>query len=129
MTTREIPKATWDGESIISNTLYYRYPEGSNILGRGLYKNLFIIEEGSGLTPDDASALAEFMIYNGDYYYRDNNEWIKIILGPIPVRYNNIYLKSEQDALIDALDFDDTQIIWDNLTEEEQEAYLVGRVN
>lgn len=127
MVRREIPKASWDG-TIMDTTLYFRYPEGSNILNKGLYKNLFVIEEGSGLTPEDASALADLMIYQGDYYFRDRdkNEWVKIILGPIPVIYDNIYLKSEEDALIDDLAFVGPASEWE--TVEDKEKYLVGKV-
>lgn len=127
MTTRDIPKATWD-EEIMDTTFYYRYPEGSNIINKGLYKNLYVIPEGSPLTPEDASDIADLMIYEGDYYYRDHEtgNWVKIKLGPIPVRYDNIYTKVEFDKMVYDLYFVGPESVWEQ--DEKQDEYLVAEV-
>ena len=134
MTSRYIPRVVNFEDGVYGeDTLYHRYPLGDNILSKSIYNNLLIIEPGSGKTLDDASPFVDFVYYNGSFYLKVwdtpiNFHWLKLYLGPIAVKFDNIYTTEELDFLLRSLYFEGSLTDWNALTKEEKENFLVGRV-
>ena len=130
MVSREIPQGNWNGELTGQSTLYHRYPLGDNILSKYEYKNLY---KGDDLqdVPDEEGT--DFVVIVDEqeqetYYMKEDGQWVQIALGPIPIRYYNIYTKEEFDYLLANLVFDGTYYTWSHLNSDTKAAYLVGKV-
>lgn len=97
------------------DTLFYRFPMGDNILSKTIYNNVYLIQPGSGKTLDDAPLGVDLAHYEKNFYLRiwdtpTTYHWLKLYLGPIPVRFDSIYTKEEMDFLLAALSFEGSLI-------------------